>query len=106
MTNVWYMSICRSSDVNLIITMKLFWSYLVWYNYFNIILLTIILCSNEAANFDPLGINSDLSSALNSSWENLVSLISQPFQSSSSTEKEKPGSSRGVAGFFLDLIFK
>ncbi|KAF7806597.1 preprotein translocase subunit SECY, chloroplastic isoform X1 [Senna tora] len=56
----------------------------------------------EGANFDPLGINSDLSSALNSSWENLVCLFSQTFESASSREKEKPNSSRGVAAAIED----
>lgn len=55
------------------------------------------VCSCDLANFDPLGINTDTSST----WKNLVSLFPQTFESSSSTEKEKSNSSRGVAGFIL-----
>ncbi|KAK7411543.1 hypothetical protein VNO78_02977 [Psophocarpus tetragonolobus] len=58
--------------------------------------------SRDVANFDPLGINSDLSSALNSTWENLVSAFTQTFASASSTEKEKPNSSQGVAAAIED----
>ncbi|KAI9117405.1 hypothetical protein K1719_011571 [Acacia pycnantha] len=58
--------------------------------------------SNGAANFDPLGINPDLSSALNPTWENMVCLFSQTFQSFSSTGKEKTNSSRGVAAAIED----
>ncbi|XP_014501000.1 preprotein translocase subunit SECY, chloroplastic isoform X1 [Vigna radiata var. radiata] len=53
--------------------------------------------SSDGAHFDPLGINSDLPSALNSTWENLLCLFTQPFESSSSTEKGKPNNSQGVA---------
>ncbi|MED6123377.1 hypothetical protein PIB30_048608 [Stylosanthes scabra] len=60
------------------------------------------LCSYDAANFDPLGINLDLSSRLNPTWENLVSLFSQTFESTSSTDKEKPNSSRGIAAAIED----
>ncbi|KAJ1410300.1 SecY/SEC61-alpha family [Sesbania bispinosa] len=58
--------------------------------------------SCEAANFDPLGINTDLSSSLSSTWKDLVCLFSQTFESSSSTEKEKPNSPRGVAAAIED----
>ncbi|KAE9604486.1 hypothetical protein Lal_00010920 [Lupinus albus] len=59
--------------------------------------------SYDLANFDPLNINSDLSSALNSTWENLVSLFSQTFESVSNTEKERPNnSSRGAAAAIED----
>ena len=81
-----------------------FTPFVVGFNYFVPHLLIQTLCSYDVANFDPLGINSNLSSALNSSWENLVSLFSQTFESASSTNKEKPNSSRGVAGFILDFI--
>lgn len=64
------------------------------------------LCSSDGAHFDPLGINSDLPSALNSTWENLLCLFTQPFESSSSTEKGKPNNSQGVAGdIFLCIAF-
>ncbi|GAU32034.1 hypothetical protein TSUD_147300 [Trifolium subterraneum] len=55
--------------------------------------------SSDLANFDPLGINPDLSSTLSSTWKNLVSLFPQVFESSSNTEKEKP---RGVAAAIED----
>ncbi|KAK7327702.1 hypothetical protein VNO77_21790 [Canavalia gladiata] len=61
-----------------------------------------ISTSNEVANFDPLGINSDLSSALNSTCKNLACLFTQTLESTSSTEKEKPNSSRGVAAAIED----
>jgi hypothetical protein len=57
-----------------------------------------IIRSSDLANFDPLGINSDLSSTLSSTWKNVVSLFPQAFESSSNTEKEKP---RGVAGLVV-----
>jgi len=63
------------------------------------------LCSSELANFDPLGINSDLSSGLNSTWKNLVCSITQTFESTSSAEKGKPNSSQGVAGIILLFIY-
>ncbi|KAI4344367.1 hypothetical protein L6164_011601 [Bauhinia variegata] len=62
----------------------------------------ILSTSYEAANFDPLGINSDFSSALNSTCESLVSLFSQKYESSSSTGKGKPSSARGVAAAIED----
>ncbi|KAG5020184.1 hypothetical protein AAZX31_06G210600 [Glycine max] len=58
--------------------------------------------SSELANFDPLGINSDLSSGLNSTWKNLVCSITQTFESTSSAEKGKPNSSQGVAAAIED----
>lgn len=58
--------------------------------------------SYEVTNFDPLGINPKLSSALNSTWENILCLFSQTFESASNTEKEKPNSSRGVAAAIED----
>ncbi|XP_073220921.1 preprotein translocase subunit SECY, chloroplastic isoform X4 [Cicer arietinum] len=57
-----------------------------------------IFTSCDLANFDPLGINTDTSST----WKNLVSLFPQTFESSSSTEKEKSNSSRGVAAAIED----
>ncbi|CAL0304952.1 unnamed protein product [Lupinus luteus] len=58
--------------------------------------------SYDVANFDPLDINSDLSSALSSTWENLVSLFSQTFESASNTEKERPNTARGAAAAIED----
>ncbi|XP_041019043.1 LOW QUALITY PROTEIN: preprotein translocase subunit SCY1, chloroplastic [Juglans microcarpa x Juglans regia] len=47
--------------------------------------------------FDPLGIDSDVSSGLNAVWDSFLCLFSQTFESTSSTKKEKPTSARGVA---------
>ncbi|KAF3619994.1 Preprotein translocase subunit SECY, chloroplastic [Capsicum annuum] len=52
-------------------------------------------CNSTA--FDPLGINSG-----KSSWDNLVSLLSQTFENSSNTRKEKNSSARGLAAAIED----
>ncbi|GMN64917.1 hypothetical protein TIFTF001_033977 [Ficus carica] len=57
--------------------------------------------SSEGSVFDPLGINSDVSSGLNATWESFISLISQTFESSSSTRNEK-SSARGLAASIED----
>ncbi|CAL5358600.1 unnamed protein product [Camellia sinensis] len=55
--------------------------------------------SCEGSVFDPLGIDSDNSLGLSDSpWESVLSFLSQKFESTSSTRKEKPSSARGVAG--------
>ncbi|KAH0656929.1 hypothetical protein KY285_031811 [Solanum tuberosum] len=51
----------------------------------------------DSSVFDPLGINSG-----KSSWDNLVSLLSQTFESSSNTRKEKNSSARGLAAAIED----
>ncbi|KAK4712929.1 hypothetical protein R3W88_018836 [Solanum pinnatisectum] len=53
--------------------------------------------SCDSSVFDPLGINSG-----KSSWDNLVSLLSQTFESSSNTRKEKNSSARGLAAAIED----
>ncbi|KAG2699256.1 hypothetical protein I3843_07G183900 [Carya illinoinensis] len=53
--------------------------------------------SCEGSVFDPLGIDSDVSSGLNGIWDSFLCLFSQTFESTSSTKKEKPTSARGVA---------
>ncbi|CAL5439106.1 unnamed protein product [Camellia sinensis] len=54
--------------------------------------------SCEGSVFDPLGIDSDNSLGLSDSpWESVLSFLSQKFESTSSTRKEKPSSARGVA---------
>lgn len=53
--------------------------------------------SCDSSVFDPLGINSG-----KSSWDNLVSLLSQKFESSSNTRKEKNSSARGLAAAIED----
>uniref|UniRef100_A0A2N9HC02 CpSecY n=1 Tax=Fagus sylvatica TaxID=28930 RepID=A0A2N9HC02_FAGSY len=66
--------------------------------------LALPLLSNscEGSVFDPLGINSDGSSGLNSVWESFLSLFSQTYESASSAKKEKPTSARGVAAAIED----
>ncbi|KAF5947776.1 hypothetical protein HYC85_013733 [Camellia sinensis] len=59
--------------------------------------------SCEGSVFDPLGIDSDNSLGLSDSpWESVLSFLSQKFESTSSTRKEKPSSARGVAAAIED----
>lgn len=60
-------------------------------------LLTWILHSCDASSFDPLGIIPD-AFTLSSALDGVVNLFSQTFESTFGTKKEKPTSSRGVAG--------
>ncbi|MCD9561464.1 protein kinase-like protein scy1 [Datura stramonium] len=53
--------------------------------------------SCDSSVFDPLGINSG-----KSSWDNLVNLLSQTFESSSNTRKEKNSSAKGLAAAIED----
>ncbi|KAJ7979524.1 Preprotein translocase subunit SECY, chloroplastic [Quillaja saponaria] len=62
----------------------------------------LLLSSCEASSFDPLGINSDVYSALNSTRDCLECLFSQTLKSTSSTKREKPNSARGVAAAIED----
>ncbi|XP_047341684.1 preprotein translocase subunit SCY1, chloroplastic [Impatiens glandulifera] len=56
----------------------------------------------HGSDFDPLGINPDTSFGLGDAWENLLGLITQKLESSSSgTRKDKP-SARGVAAAIED----
>lgn len=61
----------------------------------------------EASTFDPLGINPDLSSSLNSTWESFLGLFTQTFESSSTRNDKSSG--RGVAGtsmnYYMAKIF-
>ncbi|KAF4348506.1 hypothetical protein F8388_008270 [Cannabis sativa] len=57
--------------------------------------------SSEGAVFDPLGINPDVSSGLNTAWEGFVGLVSQTFESTSGTKNKKP-SARGMAAAMED----
>lgn len=65
----------------------------------------IFILSSEGAGaiFDPLGIDSDKLSGFNETWQSVLGLFSQTFESTSSTRKEKPSSSRGVAGLLITL---
>ncbi|KAF7152105.1 hypothetical protein RHSIM_Rhsim01G0009700 [Rhododendron simsii] len=59
--------------------------------------------SSEGSTFDPLCINSDGSTDLNvSPWESFLGLLSPNFESTSSTRKDKPSSTRGVAAAIED----
>ncbi|XP_009774575.1 preprotein translocase subunit SCY1, chloroplastic [Nicotiana tabacum] len=53
--------------------------------------------SCDSSEFDPLGINSG-----KSSWDNLVSLFFQTFESSSNARKDKTSSARGFAAAIED----
>ncbi|XP_010109386.2 preprotein translocase subunit SCY1, chloroplastic, partial [Morus notabilis] len=57
--------------------------------------------SSEGSVFDPLGINSDVSSGLSATWESFIGLFSQTFESASGTRNEK-SSARGVAASIED----
>lgn len=58
--------------------------------------------SCEGSVFYPLGINPDVCSRLNSTWESFLSLLSPTFESTSGTKREKPSSARGVAAAMED----
>ncbi|XP_012077484.1 preprotein translocase subunit SCY1, chloroplastic isoform X2 [Jatropha curcas] len=57
--------------------------------------------SCEDSVFDPLGINTDVYSGLNSAWERLLALLSPISESASSAKRDKP-SARGVAAAIED----
>ncbi|XWS73184.1 hypothetical protein CRYUN_Cryun02cG0104400 [Craigia yunnanensis] len=58
--------------------------------------------SHKGSVFDPLGINPDVSSGLNSVWENFLALFTPTLKSTSGTKKEKSSSARGVAAAIED----
>ncbi|KAK1275182.1 hypothetical protein QJS04_geneDACA003946 [Acorus gramineus] len=58
--------------------------------------------SIDGSAFDPLGINTEASLGGNASRGSIVDLISQTFQSTSSTRREKSSSARGVAAAIED----
>ncbi|KAM7477070.1 hypothetical protein LguiB_024313 [Lonicera macranthoides] len=57
---------------------------------------------SESAVFDPLGINPDKLSGLNSAWESVLGLLSQTFESASRTKRDKSSSGRGAAAAIED----
>lgn len=63
-----------------------------------------LLFSCEGPVFDPLEINSDKYLGLNATWESVLRLLSQTFESTSGTKKDKSASGRGVAGLFLGFV--
>ncbi|GAB4838192.1 protein kinase-like protein scy1 [Ancistrocladus abbreviatus] len=63
----------------------------------------ILSSSCENTLFDPLGINPDKSLGdLGAAWETVIGFLSQTFESTSSTRKERPSSARGVASAIED----
>lgn len=48
--------------------------------------------------FDPLGIEQDNSWGVASAWDGVLKFVSQTFESSSGTRKDRSSSARGVAG--------
>ncbi|KAM7472846.1 hypothetical protein LguiA_011029 [Lonicera macranthoides] len=58
--------------------------------------------NSESAVFDPLGINPDKLSGLNSAWESVLGLLSQTFESASRTKRDKSSSGRGAAAAIED----
>ncbi|XP_068333928.1 preprotein translocase subunit SCY1, chloroplastic [Pyrus communis] len=64
--------------------------------------LGVLSSGSEASVFDPLGINSDVNSGVNATWESFVGILSQTFESASSSKKEKPTSARGLAAAIED----
>lgn len=54
--------------------------------------------------FDPLGINPDKFSELSIAWDNFLDFFLQTFESTSGTRKERPSSTKGVAGMFLTRL--
>ncbi|KAM2350026.1 hypothetical protein ACFX1X_013469 [Malus domestica] len=64
--------------------------------------LGVLSSRSEASVFDPLGINSDVNSGVNATWESFVGILSQTFESASSSKKEKPTSARGLAAAIED----
>ncbi|KAL2940226.1 Preprotein translocase subunit SECY chloroplastic [Bienertia sinuspersici] len=58
--------------------------------------------SCESSVFDPLGIEQDKSWGVASAWDNALRFLSQTFESTSSTRKDRASSARGVAAAIED----
>lgn len=56
----------------------------------------------ESSNFDPLGINSGKLSGLNSTWESVLGLFADTFDSTSGTRNDKSSSTKGAAAAIED----
>lgn len=54
--------------------------------------------------FDPLGIEKDKSWDVAGTWDGVLRFVSQTFESTSGTRKDRTSSGRGVAGVFLRHI--
>ncbi|KAJ6863204.1 hypothetical protein NC652_039916 [Populus alba x Populus x berolinensis] len=54
-------------------------------------------------SFDPLGINSNVPSSLNASWESLLAFLSPIFESASSTKKDKRGVAAAIEDSSIDF---
>ncbi|KAL3566785.1 hypothetical protein D5086_032200 [Populus alba] len=57
----------------------------------------------NANSFDPLGINSNVPSSLNASWESLLAFLSPIFESASSTKKDKRGVAAAIEDSSIDF---
>ncbi|KAL3566783.1 hypothetical protein D5086_032198 [Populus alba] len=57
----------------------------------------------NANSFDPLGINSNVPSSLNASWESLLAFLSPIFESASSTKKDKRGIAAAIEDSSIDF---
>ncbi|KAK4853349.1 hypothetical protein QYF36_007715 [Acer negundo] len=62
----------------------------------------LLSSSCDGSVFDPLGINPDIYSDLNSTWESFLSFLSPIFENTSGTKKEKSSSTRGLAAAIED----
>ncbi|KAL2939776.1 Preprotein translocase subunit SECY chloroplastic [Bienertia sinuspersici] len=58
--------------------------------------------SCESSVFDPLGIEQDKSWGVASAWDNALRFLSQTFESTSGTRKDRASSARGVAAAIED----
>ncbi|KAL4571308.1 hypothetical protein LXL04_018066 [Taraxacum kok-saghyz] len=58
--------------------------------------------SCESSNFDPLGINPGKLAGLNSTWDSILGLFSDRFDSNSSTRNDKSPSPKGAAAAIED----
>ncbi|KAJ6407019.1 hypothetical protein OIU84_010522 [Salix udensis] len=64
---------------------------------------TVNTNSCESSSFDPLGINLDVPSSLNASWESLLAYLSPILESSSSTKKDKRGVAAAIEDSSIDF---
>ncbi|KAB5552721.1 hypothetical protein DKX38_010032 [Salix brachista] len=64
---------------------------------------TVNTNSCESSSFDPLGINLDVPSSLNASWESLLAYLSPILESASSTKKDKRGVAAAIEDSSIDF---
>ncbi|XP_052199105.1 preprotein translocase subunit SCY1, chloroplastic isoform X4 [Diospyros lotus] len=98
----WKLGLCSQSSETWfqkeVFLFSMYWQFLnPWFG------LIFIDNSCESSKFDPLGINLDTSTGLNvAPWESVLGWLTQKYESTSSTRKEKPSSARGVAAAIED----